>query len=572
MMITASMTSTLSPRMMRTPMAAALLPVLLAAALPAHAYQAVPNAGTILQQQQPAQPPAPQPGRPALQVEPANAAGMPASRPFPVRAIRIVGNTAFATDILQRLVADAEGTTATLPRVEQLAARITAYYRDHGFPLSRAIVPAQAIADGQVVIQVVEARYGAVRLENSSMVRAPLLAATLSPLRPGQLIAGEPLDRALLLLSDVPGVAVEAVIKPGAEVGAADLVVATREKPATVASVVLDNAGNRYIGRTRVGATVYATNPLHLGDILDASVISTGDGMTYARLGYEALVNGQGTRAGVSYSHIRYDLQGSVAALDADGTAAVASAWIKQPLLRGRQSNLSAQLEYDGKRLRDRIGVTDTRTDRHLGNWVLSLYGDARDELLGGGVNAWSLGWTRGRTRFNDAAAELQDAATAQTRGTFSKWNANGSRLQRLAARDALYLNLGVQWANTNLDSAEKMTVGGPYNVRAYDIGAVSGDSGYTASAEWRHELGHFNSGSMQAIAFIDTARVKLNRNAWTTGENTARLSGAGAALAWTGPDAGRASLSVATPIGAEPALLGKQSSVRAWVTASKAF
>lgn len=566
------MTSTFSPRLVRTPLAAALLPVLLAAAFPAHAYQAVPNAGTILQQQQPVQPPAPQPARPALQVEPGIAAGMPASRPFAVKAIRIAGNTVFATDVLHRLVADAEGTTATLAQIEQLAARITAYYRDHGFPLSRAIVPAQTIADGQVVIQVVEGRYGAVRLENGSQVRDALLSATLSPLRPGQPIAGDQLDRALLLLADVPGVAVDAVIKPGADVGAADLVVATREKPATFASVVLDNAGSRYIGRARAGATVYATNALHLGDVFDASVISTGAGMNYGRLGYEALVNGEGTRAGVSYSRIRYDLQGDVAALDAYGTAGVASAWIKQPLLRGRQANLSAQLEYDGKRLHDRIGVTDTRTDRHLGNWVLSLYGDARDELLGGGVNAWSVGWTRGRTRFDDAAAALLDAATAQTRGTFSKWNANGSRLQRVGARDALYLNLGVQWANANLDSAEKMTVGGPYTVRAYDIGAVSGDTGYTASAEWRHELAQVGAGSVQAIAFIDTARVKINRDAWTAGENTARLSGTGVGLAWNGPDAWRASLSVATPVGAEPAILGKQSSVRAWVTANKAF
>jgi hemolysin activation/secretion protein len=572
MMITPDMTSTFSPRLVRTPIAAALLPMLLATALPADAFQVVPNAGTILQQQQPVQPPAPQAGRPALQVEPAIASGMPTSRPFTVKAIRIVGNTAFATEILHRLLADAEGTTATLSRIEQLAARITAYYRDHGFPLSRAIVPAQTIADGQVVIQVVEARYGAVRLENTSKVRYPLLSATLSPLHPGQLIAGETLDRALLLLSDVPGVAVEAVIKPGAEVGAADLVIATPGKPTTVASVVLDNAGNRYIGRARAGATVYATNPLHLGDVFDASVISTGAGMNYGRLGYEALVNGQGMRAGVSYSRIRYDLQGDAEPLDAYGTAGVASTWIKLPLLRGRQANLSAELQYDNKRLRDRIGVTDTRTDRHLGNWMLSLYGDARDELFGGGVNAWSLGLTRGRTRFDDAQAELLDAATAQTRGSFSKWNANGSRLQRVGQRDALYLIVGVQWSDTNLDSAEKMTIGGPYTVRAYDIGAVSGDTGYTASAEWRRDLGQVAAGSLQGIAFIDTAHVKINRATWTAGENSARLSGAGVGLAWNGPDAWRASLSVATPIGAEPTILGRQSSVRAWVTASKAF
>lgn len=556
------------PGLAISPLAAALL----LAALPAHAFQASPpNAGTILQQQQPPRPPAPQPSRPNLQVAPDQAPGLPASTPFAVRTIRIVGNTAFSTATLHGLVASAEGGSATLAQLEALAATITAWYRDHDFPLSRAIVPAQAIADGEVTIQVVEAHAGAVRLHNSSRVRDTLLAATLAPLQPGQPIAGAALDRALLLLADVPGVAVEAVIKPGAEVGAADLDVTTSASPTTFASLVLDNAGNRYIGRTRLGVSGAITNPLHTGDVFDANVVSTGNGMDYGRVGYEALMNGLGTRAGMGYSRVHYTLQDDVDALDAYGTAGVASAWIKQPLVRSRSANVALQLGYDSKRLRDRIGVTDTRTDRRLGNWVLSLTGDLRDGLLGGGVNAWSIGWTHGRSRFDDTVAAQLDAATAHTRGTFSKWNVNASRLQRLGARTTLYLNAGGQGANANLDSAEKMTVGGPYTVRAYDIGAISGDTGYTASIELRHDVGTFLGGGLQASAFIDSARVRINHTAWTTGENAARLSGAGLGLAWSGA-AWRASVAVATPIGAEPVLLGRQSSVRAWASVSKSF
>lgn len=546
--------------------------VLLAASLQAHAYQAVPNAGSILQQQQPARPPAPQPSRPALQLDAATANNLPASQPFALKAIRIVGNTAFSTEVLHALVASAEGSTVTLPQLEQLATRITTYYREHGYPLSRAVVPAQSIQDGQVVIQVVEANYGSIKLDNSSQVGDPLLAAMLDGLKPGQPIAGAPLDRALLLLSDVPGVAVQALIKPGAAVGTADLTVATSTAPTTFANLMLDNGGNRYIGRTRLGATLYVTNGLHHGDVFDASLISTFRGMSYGRLGYEALLTGQGTRAGLAYSRVHYDLHGDVDALDPNGVAGVSSAWVKQPLLRSREANLYAQFQYDSKRLRDHIGVLDVRTDRQLHNWVLSLNGDLRDDLLDGGVTAWSLGWTRGRTGFDDSAAASLDATTAQTRGSFSKWNANASRLQRLGARDALFVNLGVQWANANLDSSEKMTVGGPYSVRAYDIGAVSGDTGYIASAELRHDLGAVAAGTLQASAFIDSARVTINHRPWSAGANRARLSGAGVGLAWNGPHAWRASLALATPIGDEPAIVGAQSSVRGWLTLSKGF
>ena len=562
------------PRPVLKPAVASLQLALLLVSLQAQAQSqvGVPNAGALLQQTQPAVPPAAPPAAPSLRVEAGAAANLPASKPFAVKSIRIVGNSAFSSQTLHALVADAEGGSATLPELAKLAGRITAYYQAHGFPLSRAIVPAQAIGDGQVTIQVVEAHFGAVRLTNASHVDDALLASTLASLRPGQAIAERDLDRALLLLSDVAGVGVDAVIKPGAAVGAADLEVTARHKPTTFASVVLDNAGNRYIGRTRLGVSAFLTNLLRHGDVLDASIISTGHGMDYGRLGYEALLSGQGTRAGAAYSRVHYTLQGDAAALDAYGTAGVSSAWVKQTVVRAREVNLYAQLEYDAKRLRDRIGVSHTRTDRHLGNWVASLNGDLRDNLLGGGVNAWSLGWTRGNTRFDDAAAELADAATARTRGSFSKWNLNASRLQRLGARDALFLNLSAQAADANLDSAEKLSVGGPYSVRAYDIGAVSGDRGAVATVELRHDFGALASGSLEASAFIDSARVTINHSVWTAADNSVSLSGAGIGLAWAGADAWRASLAVATPIGANSALLGPRSSVRGWFSVNKAF
>lgn len=551
------------------PLAAAML----LAAAQAHAQQAgVPNAGTILQQQQPVTPPAPQSTRPSLQVRQAGAPALPNTAPFQIKAIRIVGNAAFSTDTLRALVADAEGKTVTLPDLEGLAGRITAYYQRHGFPLSRAIVPAQTIADGQVTLQVVEARYGAVRLNNASRVDDGLLAATLASLRRGDAIAERDLDRALLLLSDVPGVGVDATIKPGADVGTADLDVTTTRAPAVFANVVADNAGNRYIGRARLGATFYLTNLLRHGDVLDAGVISTGRGMDYGRLGYETLLSGQGTRAGAAVSSVHYRLQNGVEVIDAHGTATVGSVWIKQPVLRARQANLYGQLEYDDKRLHDRIGVTDTRTDRRLGDWTLSLNGDLRDAVFDGGVTTWSLGLTSGRTRFDDAVAQAADAQSARTRGHFSKWNVNGAHLQRLGASDTLALNIGGQWTDKNLDSAEKMTVGGPYTVRAYDVGAVSADTGYTASVEWRHDLGAFAGGGWQILGFADSARVTINRDPWTKSQNTARLSGAGVGLAWNGPDLWRASLSVAAPIGAVPALLGHQPSARGWISVNKAF
>ncbi|RZL31786.1 MAG: ShlB/FhaC/HecB family hemolysin secretion/activation protein, partial [Rubrivivax sp.] len=506
------------PRFLLKPLAAALALV----SLSAQAYQAgVPNAGTILQQIQPAPAPATQQAKPALQVQSQQATPAPASAPFAVNAIRIDGNTQFGTSALHALVADLEGKTLTLAQLEQAAARITDYYQRHGFPLSRAVIPAQTIADGTVRLQVLEARYGAVRVQNASRVSDALLTATAAPLRSGEPIADRALDRTLLLLSDIPGIGVNAVLKPGADVGTSDLDVVTSPTASAAANVALDNYGNRYIGRTRLSGSASVFNPLRHGDTLDVSAITTGDDMNYARLGYDVRVGGAGTRVGAAYSYVRYKLGSEFSSLGAHGTAGVTSAWIRQPLIRAKEANVYAQLEYDDKRLRDRIDVTDTRTDRHLGDWIVTLNGDVRDGLLGGGQTAWSVGWTRGHNDFDDAAAQAADALAANTRGNFSKWNANLSRTQSLGPRDLLVLSAGAQWANANLDSAEKITAGGPFTVRAYDVGAVSGDTGYVGSAELRHDLGAFAAGRWQVSAFVDGARVKINRHPFTPSANT---------------------------------------------------
>ncbi|WP_286866516.1 MULTISPECIES: ShlB/FhaC/HecB family hemolysin secretion/activation protein [unclassified Herbaspirillum] len=562
--------SELSPRsFLLHPIAAALV---LAGLAPLASAQTAPDAGSILQQLQPALPVAPATSAPSLKLEPRDEPALPQTAPFGVKRFQIAGNTVFATESLHELVAGEEGKSLTLVQINTLAERITRYYQQRGYPLARAIIPVQTIRDGVVVIQVVEARYGQVRLNNKSAVRDSLLQATLDGLQSGAVIEDEALNRSLLLLSDVPGVGVAATLEPGAAVGNSDVTVNTTVNPATLGTVAVDNYGNRYVDRVRVSGNLNVVNPLHHGDLLSATVLSTGSGMNYGRLSYDILVNGQGTHLGAAYSLLRYKLGSELSALDANGTASVASLWGRHPLMRSRQANVYAQVQVDGKRLRDHVDASALRTDRHLLNWVMSINGDIRDSLLAGGISIWSLGWTSGRLFFDDTAAAAADAAAGQTRGGFAKWNANFSRLQGISAGHALYLNLAAQWSDGNLDSAEKMTAGGPYTVRGYDVGAMSGDSGYVGTIEWRHELGNGLSGQWQAIAFLDSAYIKVNQHPWSAGANSGSLSGAGVGLNWNGPDQWRASVSVASRVGAKPSMVASQSSVRAWATLSKAF
>lgn len=546
-------------------LAVALSPLVAQAAGP------VPDAGTILQEIKPVTPPPPSSTGTGLTIEQGGGAKLPPSAPFLVKTIRITGNEKIDTATLHALVADGEGKRLTLVQLGELADRITDYYHRHGYPLARAIIPAQTVQDGVLVIEVIEARYGKIRLENGSRVNTPLLEKTLSPLRSGDVISQAEMDRALLLLSDVPGVEVSATLKPGETVGTSDLVVNTAAGPALSANATLDNYGSKYTGRMRIGGTVNFINPLHAGDVLSVSGLTSGGNLDYERVGYEWLLNGAGTRLGGSYSSLRYSLGGSLSDLNSHGTAEVGSLWAKHPLVRRQDINLYGKLQYDQTKLRDHIDQTGLRTDRTLNTWILSLAGDERDALLAGGVTTWNVGLTSGRVGFDDAGAQQADAATARTEGGFSKWNLNAARLQGLSPKSTLYLAFSGQWANDNLDSSQKMVVGGPYTVRAYEMGALSGDSGYLGTVELRHDLGSA-WGQWQAVAFVDSAHVTVNHSTWAAGDNSATLSGAGVGLNWAGPSLWTARAYIASRLGSTPVLVANTSDTLGWIEIGRSF
>ena len=533
---------------------------------------AIPGAGAILQQIPPLAPSTPASSATGLKIEQEGGAKYPLSAPFEVKALSISGNTLFAPQALHALVADGMGRSLTLPQLDELAGRITNYYRSQGYPLTRAIIPAQVIRDGVVAIEIIEARYGRVILENRSQVNDALLQETLAGLPGGAPIAQAALDRALLLLSDIPGLASSATLKPGPNAGTSNLLVTAEPAPVLTGNALLDGYGSRQTGRARIGATASLVGPLHHGDVLSVNGMSSGGGMNYLRLAYDTLLNGRGSHLGGSYSELHYILGGSLAPLIGHGSAGVRSLWAKHPLLRAPDASLYGELQYDAMQLRDHLDATSIRNDRSLSDWTASLYGNSRDALLSGAVNNWNISWSAGRLEFDDGAAQLADGATARTQGRFAKWTANVSRLQNLDQRSALYLSIYAQRTNDNLDASKKMTAGGPYTVRAYETGAISGDSGYLVTAEFRRELGRAWQGQWQAVAFIDNARLTVNKIPWVAGPNSAALNGAGAGLNWAGMKQWSARVYAAKPIGAKPVQLANTGSARLWLELSTGF
>ncbi|RAR53843.1 hemolysin activation/secretion protein [Paraburkholderia unamae] len=530
-----------------------------------------PNSGQLLQQvpqptmQQP-------PSNLDLTIQQPKNAPADNTKTFPVRTIEITGNTQLPTSLLHAVVAPSEGKDLTLSDLNALADRISDVYHEHGFPLATAYVPAQTIENGVVRIDVAEARYGAVSLNNQSPVADRVLNNTLAALQSGQPVSEFELERTLLLLQDIPGAEVSSTLRPGEQVGTSDLLVDVTPQQRVTGDAGVDNFGDPYSGRVRGSGSLYINGLFNQGDLLDFSALTTGNGMTYGRMDYRYLLNGQGTTLGATVSGLDYHLGNDLSELQSHGSAFVGGVVLAQPIIRNTRGNLFGQVEYDFRRLNDNIDIIGLQNDRHTNSFITTLAGD---QLDAGGVTNARLAMTYGVLSANNWQTDIIDQLGADTAGHYVKLSLSLSRLQQFTRQDALYFGFSGQTSSKNLDTSEQFYLGGPDSVRGYDVGVLSGSRGYLATIEYRHDSTFQNiPGIWQFSVFVDTGWIQQYKNTFVPGPNTGQLSSAGLGVQWNGPYKLLLSASVAFPFGRTPEILSANAntSVHCWVQLRKAF
>lgn len=502
--------------------------------------QVRPDAGTLLERERP-----PLPGKPPAELMP-QAPRRPALAGDPklkvtVRAFRITGNTVLSEAELLKQLRDFVGKELDFKGLNEAADRIRDYYRQRGYFLAQAYLPQQDLREGVVEIAVLEGRVGkvSVNLKPGTTIRQSFVEGILHRhIREGDLLTETGLERPLLLVNDLPNATVRSFPQPGAAVGTADVVVEVGEEGGPINGFgEVDNHGNRFTGEYRIGGLASANNLTGYGDVLTFRGSLSDAGTDVARLNYVIPVGYYGTRLGVSYSQLSYRLGKDFAPLRAHGVAHVGTLYALHPFIRTRNVNLFLQIAAERKSLKDRVDSTSTVEDRTIDSGKFALAGDFRDQLGTGGLNSYSIGWTRGELDLSPLALRAADQAPATglaTEGVFDKVNLDYRRLQRLTDHAVLLFTLAGQRASKNLASAEKMTLGGPNAVRAYPVGEAAGDDGVLVNLELRYTLPapKIGGGDLTLLGFYDAGRVRQNhRPLATVTENIRSISGYGLGL-----------------------------------------
>jgi len=575
------------------PLAAAWLTALLAA--PASA--ATPDAGQLLNEQQQLQ------TRPLERLPQAAPEQEQLIAPAPgavtvrLRSIRITGADGMADqDELQAQVADAIGVNLDYAGLQQLADRVTQFLRNKGYLLAFAYLPAQELDQGELEIAVqagrldsqapdqgIELHADGTRIR-SDILRDTVAAAVHSEDSDGALRTRQ-LERGLLLLNDLPGIAARSTLEPGTTPGTSRVVIHAQEEPMLGAAFFTDNQGNRYSGEWRATGRLTLNNPGRIGD--QASLLLThARDLNQAALSYRLPVGNRGLQLGASLGYLDYRVGKELAVLEAEGTALTARLNASYPIIRSRRHNLWATVAYDYRRLKDEL-LQARIQDKAIHSITLGLNGNMQDRLAGRGMSFFSATLTHGEVDLGRNAAHLAaDRATAGTHGPYTKANLGLGRLHQLTPSLTFYGALSAQLASTNLDSSEKFILGGPNAIRAYPVGEGSGDSGWLVNLELRQDLPRpAGLAAMQLTGFVDAGGIRLHHRPWTGAvtnignDNRYELAGAGIGLNLALPSGISLRASLSTPIGSNPGRTaagrdsdGRSSGYRFWVQVAATY
>jgi hemolysin activation/secretion protein len=452
----------------------------------------------------------------------------PVGASFLVNGFKILGNTVLPESDLQSKLSVLIGKKLNLQQLREATEQISNYYRAKGYLIARAYVPSQQISNGIVEVQVIEGRRDKVKLESigSPIVQSNVQVDFINNAIPQNAVISDfQLERALLLLSDTPGVSdVKGSLEPGAAAGSSDLILTTTSGPRYFGSIDADNFGNRYAGSDRVGVTAGINSITGYGDQLTFRGQTTGtNGMqqagqtNYGRVAYQLPIGSDGFKLGAAYSAMRYQLGLNYQNTATNGTANTASLFGSYPLVRSRNFNLYGQVGYDNLTMANN-SLGFQISNKTVNNSSISLSGNSRDSFLGGGLSTFGASATAGNLGLENTNGYASlDSATAQTAGNFQRFNFNMSRLQAITNSMYFVVNANAQLANKNLDSSQQFYLGGPTGVRAYPVGQGVGSQGALMQLELHQRvLDQTPIGAISAYVFYDIGGVQLFKNTWS--------------------------------------------------------
>jgi len=454
---------------------------------------------------------------------------------FTIKQIKVEGVTQYPPEQIKKIFAPLEGKRVSLEALRKAADQLESRYRADGFFLVRVFIPPQQVKDGLFSIRVVEGYIEAAFTEGGTDAAQQLVERLLAPVVGKKPIDLKSLEKALLILNDIPGVRAAGVLRQGSALGASELVVSLVDPPKVSSLFSMNNSLSRVLGEWNTNLNVNISNPSPTRPGVLSLGLSTSALNEYLRavtVRYSTFVGDQGMVVSMGGLAASAKLGASLVGIESNSYSL--GPRVRYPLKRSRGVSLFVD---------SGLTLNHSRTTQIDVGEIIADSSTVADVSLA----AVDLGRFNGNTEATvgisqglDALGSISTNALAPSVSGFSqrftKLKYSASRLQGLPQDFSLQFNFLGQWSSDTLLSGEQVLFGGSTLGRAYDSGAVAGDSGFGLLMELRKDMPaekfipRLANGKVQFFIFTDYAEARLNVNP-NRSETTASLRSHGAGL-----------------------------------------
>lgn len=436
------------------------------------AQEAADNMTTVIER---FEPPPRRPPSVGVTVD-ADVLGIPAGQldtiRFRLTAIDLVGAESVPTDQLAALWRGMIGREISLADLRDVLDGIAEVYRQNDY-YGLAIAPPQDFSDGRIEVRVYEAYIREVVIVGDY----PGLAERLDPYI-ARIVAMDPvrisrLERYLLLMADLAGVTIDALLsKIPDEPGAGKLELTVGFDRQVIAGRV-DNFGNDETGPLTASMTARFNDLFGQFEGTDFLAVTNPlepDELVFLRLSQIYQLGPSGFAAGYEIGQVWSDPGGDLAALDVHAETTIGKVHLDYAFMRRIQRSLIGSLALNTKNVAVDIG--ELPATREYNRWVTA--GATYDDVIAGAALIIEVAVAQG----------LDDLGSTGEDADFRFVSFDGSLGRDLTETVTAGLRFTGQKALTPLPSAVKFDVGGENYGRAFDGGTITGEDGVAAALE----------------------------------------------------------------------------------------